>query len=250
MIKQRIIALTLIIFALAIHYTAQAQTYAIESLEGLNTKITLSEQSVGKVLNIYCLKDTIHLGNYAYIREVKVLGKKMLQVTYGIMAGSDISAANLLLLCVSNGKLCQALHVESFLKSSLKAIDSDTNAILFDEHQFRRLTMHLTGTDKSNYKLSVNIHDEEKSKAHPKSSHNTNTRVILNFDADEHIFYSTHMQVSKYFKVFDTKTQKETKRYIKGNFPVIKLNADTYYFIKGEWYGWGSKNNLVKYAYK
>jgi hypothetical protein len=121
---------------------------------------------------------------------------------------------------------------------------------MFDEHQFRQLNLHLTGSDKSNYKLSVNIHDEEKSKAHPKNSHNTNIRVILNFDADEYIFYSTHQQVSKYFKVFDIKTQKATKLYIKGNFPVIKLNAAIYYFIKDEWYGWGDKNYLVKYAYK
>jgi hypothetical protein len=231
--------------------TARAQTYAMQSVEGIKTRIKIAHGSNDENVTIYCLHDSLKLRFYNNMQDVSVFQNKFLQITYGVHAGSDIASTNLLLLCVSKGKLCQALHITSFINASMKAVDTDTDTLVLDEHRFFQSKSHLTGTNKSNYRFNINLQDKSTSKSDPKTNYNIDTTMVLNFDTDKHVFYSDHRAVSQYFSVYDYKTSKDIKRYFKGTFPVIKIRQNiTYYFIKGEWYNRSNNNQLSKDAYK
>jgi len=231
--------------------TARAQTFAVQSFEGIKTRIKIAHGSNDKNVTIYCLHDSLKLRFYNNIQDVSVLQNKFLQITYVARAGSDIASTNLLLLCVSKGKLCQALHITSFINASIKAVDTDADTLLFNEHRFFQSKSHLTGTNKSNYKFNINLQDKSTSKSDPKTNYSIDTTMMLSFDTDKNVFFSARRAVSQYFSIYDNKTSKDIKLYFKGTFPVIKTRQNiTYYFIKGEWYTCSNNNQLSKYAYK
>jgi hypothetical protein len=229
--------LALFIFVCGLIETAKAQTYTVKSFEGIKTQIKIAHGSNDRNLTIYCLHDSLKLRFYNNMQDVSVLQNKFLQITYRVHAGSDIASTNLLLLCVSKGKICQALHIMSFINTSIKAVDTDTDTLILDEHRFFQSKSHLTGTNKSNYKFNIVFQDKSTSKSDPKTNYSIDTTMVLNFDADNHVFYNTRRAMSQYFSIYDNKTSKDIKRYFKGTFLVIKIRENiTYYFIKGEWY--------------
>src|ERR1700744_1149977 len=92
---------------------AKAQSYNIQSFEGNVASINMSYKPGSGILSISYLQDTLLINDYMSIDKVTVMGKQFLQISYVKRAGSNEDAMNQLILYTSNGKLHQALHVNS-----------------------------------------------------------------------------------------------------------------------------------------
>jgi hypothetical protein len=239
MVKLKIYLLASFIFYYTVHNIAEAQSYSIKSFEGSNAKINLNYKLFSKTLSVSCLNDTLFLNDYTGTTEVHVLNERFLQIIYDVRGGSGLDLRNTLILSVNKNNINVSMLVASYV-----GVTSMYQQGLY------KLKLNMLGDSKSNYKLIIDIHDEQKFKRNPQTNYTHNSKVTLSFDASQNIFYSTHERIAKYFSTFDDNTGKAKKQYISGTFPVINLGKIHYYFIKGEWYGTSFKDNLVQYAYK
>ncbi|WEK19294.1 MAG: hypothetical protein P0Y49_21190 [Candidatus Pedobacter colombiensis] len=247
-IKRGLILLFLLMTVCSLYNTTNAQTYSLQSLEGAKVRVNLLYKPSLGTLAISYLKDTLLLVDYMDINNVKVLNNRFLQITYAKRAGSNEDLENMLLLCVDNKKLCQAMHIRSGSTYDMRNIQHIKGNL--SEYQLFKVKVRLFGNGKNNYKLNLSIHDESTSERTPKTNHNYNKQVILSFDPNQDIFYSTRQSISKTFTVYDPKIQQTIKQDVNGVVPVITLDKSNYYYVKGEWYEQGIKDYLLKYAYK
>lgn len=225
-----------------------AQTFQLQSFDGTKVKVQLAYNPALGTLAIACAKDTIYLVDYMDLDDVKILNDRFLQVSYAKRAGSNEGLANTLLLSVDHNKLIQGIHIKSFSEYDMRNLDHIKGSL--SEYQLFKVKTQLLGHDKTTYKLNLNIHDESNSERLPKTNHNYNTQLILNFDPKKNIFYDTHQTIAKTFMVYNPKNQRTTKQYLNGKVPVITIGKSSYYYINGEWYEKGDNNYLLKSAYK
>jgi hypothetical protein len=227
---------------------AKAQIYNIESFQGLKTEINLYYKPFSGCLTISCLKDTLHIDDYMDAYEIKVLGKKFLQITYLKRAGSNENLMNMLLLCVDNGKLCQALHVKCLSTYDMRNVYHIKGNR--SEYQLFKLKVKLLGNGKDTYRLNINIHDESSSEIAPKTNYNYNKQITLRFDPVLDVFYGTRKILSKSFNVYDPKTEDQIAQEVHGSVPTIIIRKNEYYYINGEWFQKGHNNNLLRLLFK
>jgi len=141
----------------------------------------------------------------------------------------------------TNDKINVSMLVYSFAKWF--AVDVDENLYT--------LKFNLTGNNKSDYKLIINVHNQQKSSDHPKLNYNKYEQVILNYDPNQNIFYSSHKSITHSFTINAPKMQQPEKRDINETLPIIFFGKnDIYYFIKGEWYHLGDYDTLYGEYYK
>lgn len=216
-----------------------AQVFNVKSLDEANEQVHIVPDYLKNTLIITCLTDTIRVSEFVGIKgEISVLNGQILKVVYKLRSGSNITRGNLLLLCINQHKLYQAAQIAFFSTYDVDMVynqKADAEK-LFDEHGDYHLKVNLKGSDKSNYQLDVNIHDEIRSKHDPKTNHNYDSMVTLNFDPDRCVFFNGQEDLSQYFTVYDPKTQRGIKQYLMGTYPVIKLGGLNYYYIKNDWY--------------
>ncbi len=250
MIKNSLTVSILLLFSTI----SNAQIFKIKALDGTNQQVGFYHELGDHKLVIRSLKDSIIIDDFMDLRkDISILKERFLAIHYGILIGSDQSRERLLLLCINNGKLCQALHVVSL--STYDIVDvynkKADSLKLFDEHENYEIKVNLIGEDKEHYKLNIKIHDQSKSKRDPTADHDCNKLEVLSFDANHSVFYTSHKEISKWhFAVYDPKTQKNTKQFLMGTFPTIELGVFNYYFIHNDWYEEGEDDNLLKYTYK
>jgi hypothetical protein len=229
---------------------SNAQTYSIKALDGLTQQIHLVHELGDQKLVIFCLNDTLTIDDFINVSDVFILKGSFLKIQYAIRTGSEQSRERLLLLCVNKNKLCQSLHIQSLGKYDIdKVFDRKADSLkLFNEHRDYEIKISLIGTDKRNYKLKVDVHDAFISKVSSQANYDYNSKVILNFDPTQGVFYSNDEDLSQYFNIYNHKTQSDIKQYVMGVFPTIKLDKNCYYYIKGEWFEKGNDINLIKYT--
>ena len=230
-----------------------AQIFKIKALDGTNHKVRFEHELGDQKLFITSLKDTIIIDDFIGLSEdISVLKESFLSIRYFIRTGSDQSREMLLLLCVNNNKLSQALYIVSLSTYDLVSVfNKKTDSLkLFDEHANYEVKINLIGSDKEHYKMNINVHDQSESKKNPKTNHSYDKLVILSFDSNQGIFYNARKDFSKYFTVWDPKFPRTTKQYIMGTFPTIELDKTNYYYIHSEWYEEGYGDNLFKHSYR
>jgi len=232
--KQKL--LLLFIAACAFWNSTKAQSYTIESLEGAKVKIHLTRTSSWYGAAISCLADTLFLNDYGGAKEIHVLKRKFLEIDYYTRGGSGFQCRNTVILSVKRNKINASILVTSFGKTFGGDLDGSLYSLKFN----------VTGDDKSNFKLIAHIYDRHKSYVNPKTSYIKNKQVILNFDPDQNIFYSTHKKIAQSFTI-DGASGASEKLAINETIPVISLDKDTYsYYIKGAWYHPGDNDRLFK----
>lgn len=205
---------------------AKAQTYEIDSFEGKKSKINLSYQPASGRLTISYLKDTLVVNNYMSIDDVKVQNKKLLQISYVKRAGSNQDAMNQLWLCISNGQLKQALHINSLIMYDLRP----------SEYSLYKLGLTLSGTTTDSYQLKLNLHREETSKDNPKSNKKYDQSSHLLFDKQHKVFYSNYENITGTYTFHNLDYKGNGKKALKLTTPVITIEKDKYYYINGNWY--------------
>ncbi|MEO6851147.1 MAG: hypothetical protein ABI203_06125, partial [Mucilaginibacter sp.] len=197
------------------------------------------------VLRMSCLKDTISITDYWDVPpEIVVLNNHFIKIEYAVRGGSDLALGNMLILCVNNNKLYEAMHVLRYIDSELGYIIDSKK---FTEHSNYTIKAVLNRETKNNYKLNVDVHDEVKS-SNPEICYNYKNQSILNFDVKNNVFYSIKEDLYGSFKISHSGRHKRTKQKIRGNFPVIILEKEIYYFIKDGWYELGRNNELDGYT--
>jgi hypothetical protein len=213
---------------------ACAQTYQVQSFDGAPSHVRVVQRPSEQGLAISCLRDTLILADCWALDQVKVLNKQFLQITYAIRAGSNEGLGSTLLLCVNQGKLRQALKVESYRNYDMRNLAHIPGNV--DEYELFQIQTQLLGTTSKTYKLKLIIHDESRSKTTPATNHLSTKQVVLSFDASRQLFYTRQEKVTSRIYVLDPKTDKVIALKEKDLVPVIALPTSTYYFVKGEWF--------------
>jgi len=222
------------------------KTFSIQSLDGKDQVVHIMPDYPKHVLRISCLKDTISLLDYWDVPpETVMLNKSFIKLEYAVRGGSDLGLGNMIILCVNNNKLYEAMHVLRYIDSQLSYVEDEKN---FNEHSNYVIKVTLSGNTKNNYKLNISVHDEVKSTSNPESIYNYQNQSVLNFDVNKNVFYSIKDDLYGSYKVYLPGRKKKAKQKIRGNFPVIILGKETYYFIKDSWYSIGRDNELSGYT--
>ncbi len=247
--KKKIFLVTILF--LRIICLVSGQTVSFKSFEGANESVCVLPNYAKNDLSISHLKDTLHIKGLTAVNSIDILSKCLLMIDYSVRGGSGIRLRRTIILGIGHGVLFQLLHItslfdEEYIDFSKKPPSTDTP----DESSHYAINLNLIEGKNQNYELKVKIHDEKKSKHTPEANYKYNSEVTLSFDTNKHIFYSTSQDISKYFTVFNPQTQKDSKQYIMGTFPVVKLGKREYYYINDGWYEKGGNDNLLKYAYR
>lgn len=179
-----------------------------------------------------CLKDTISIADFWGVPpEIQLLNKRFIEIRYEVRGGSNLGLGNTLILCVKGSKLLEAMHV-------LRYTNWETGGEKKDYH----IKLNLNSDKKSKYSLTVSIHDYSYSKRNPETNYTYNNKTTLSFDTKNSVFYNIKENI--YNHVTTTKAAKPIKQKVNGNFPVVILGKETYYFINNRWYQAGDNNEL------
>lgn len=248
-VKKQILIITILFVGLI--NIAQGQVFKIQSIDGDSQQICVVPHYGSKTLIIATFKDTLYIKDFTGIKAMLILNKYFLKIDYSIRAGSDLHVIRTLILSVNNNAICQSLFITSFVDELYMDFrkPADSSDLIVGE-KLSKTGIELVGNTSQNYKLNIKIHEEKKSKYASKNNYNRDTSFTLNFDPNQNIFYSAHQDISKYFTVYNPETQKETKQYVMGTFPVVKLGRMEYYYIKNEWYEKSNNDELSKYSYR
>ena len=240
----------IVITFLGIFRYAHGQKIDVLSFEGTNEPVFVLSDDKDN-LSVAFLKDTLHIKDVYNVKSIAVLDKRFLKIDYTSRGGSGINLQLTLLLCIRNNKLYQPLHITSlFREEFIDFRKKHTGAATPDIISDNTVKVNISGTSYSGYKMNANVYDWKKSKENPHDDYNKESNIILNFDAVNNVFYNSHAHLSKYFTVYDPKTGEESKQYLMGTFPEVKLGDYIYYYIKGEWYERGGGDDLSKYSYR
>ena len=198
------------------------KTFNIVSLDGKNEKVKIIPDYVNSVLKITCMKDTITIPDFWKVQpEINLLNKNFIEIRYAVRGGTGIGLGNTLILCVNGSKLYEAMHV-------LRYINGDSGDLKNDYH----IELALNGDSNDNYKLRLSIHDDVFSKRKPNINYVYNNQTVLSFDTKQNAFYSIKEDIyDRSIKSGNGKKQK-----VNGNYPVIILGKQTYYFINNRWH--------------
>jgi len=155
------------------------RAYTIKAFNGRDQKVHIMPDYFNHLLKISCLKDTISILDYWGVpAEVTVLNKNFIKISYAVRGGSGLGLGNVMILCVSGGKLYEAIHV-------LEYVNGESG----DEQDRYKIKIMISGDNKETYKLHVGIHDSVKSKATPAINYNYNNQTVLSFDETRNVFY-------------------------------------------------------------
>lgn len=200
------------------------KTFNVTSLNGKAIKVRVIPDYVNRVLRMTCLKDTVSIPDFWGVPpDIEMLNKKFIRISYAVRGGSNLGLGKTLILCVNNNKLVEAMHV-------LKYTNWDSGDEKMDYH----ISLILNGSNNTNYQLTVSIHDYVYSKRNPETSYSYSDKTILSFDQSKNVFYSIKENVYNHVAV--TKESKSTTVKVNGNYPVIILGKETYYYINNRWY--------------
>lgn len=221
---------------------ATAQTYRLQSLDGVPVQVQVRELRYHspRALALMCGKDTVFAYDYWAPGQIKVLNQHFLQVTYAVRGGTNIGLGNTLVLCVANGRLCQAMKARTFSEYDIRNLAHIPGNP--DEYELYRVRTQLVGTTSKTYQLHLTIHDEAHSKQDPATNHNNTKHVWLRFDSTHGVFYSTTKKLPSLYSAYDPKKDRVIRLTANEPVPVIALpgrtsyHNSTYYFINGEWY--------------
>ncbi|MEE1946539.1 hypothetical protein VRU48_15545 [Pedobacter sp. KR3-3] len=247
--KLKQISIVAILLVVLVTNSVKSQQFKLQSLDGAKIEFRVSKNDQN-ILSIIYASDTVYVRDVKDIKSARVLGNRFLMINYGVRAGTGISSARTLLLSGYQKKLIKSLEVTSLFREDFLDFDNHvTSPMKAEVKSVYNVELSLLGNSIANYKLVVKIHDERTSMHAPKTDYNKNGVETLSFDKTDRVFYSLHEDISGYFTLWDSKMQKEIRKYVKGNFAIAKLGTYKYYYINGSWYFKSDNNELTKYAY-
>lgn len=240
---KRVLIITILMVGIA--NIASAQVFTLTSFTGAKKAVTVSPISNKGEVSIMSLKDTIRFVDVYTIEKATLLNPDFLMVTCSVRAGSGMRLEKTVIVCAKGDHVYEALRISSFFKEDFldfsKPVQGPMKVSL---KTIYRAGLDLIEDQANNYKLHVKIHAERKSIIRAADNYSYNHAVSLNFNTSQNVFYNGEEYLAQSFSIFSIKTNAESKRYIKGTFPIVKLGDYKYYYIKGEWYEFTSPSQL------
>lgn len=244
------ITILIILLIVLVNSQLKAQSIKIQSFDGKTQVINIVPDYDKGDLIIATLQDTLHIENCTNVEKISSLSANFVQVVYQIRGGSGIHLRHTLILTVKNNRLYQALHITSLFSEEFIDFNKKPVSTTPDKSSHYEVKINLIDTNYSDIKIAASIFNDEKLKANPKNGYSKKNNIVLAYDTVKNIFYSSVIDISQYFTIYDPKMQKESKQYLMGTFPIVQLGSYSYYNIRGEWYEKEHGDNLLKYAYK
>jgi len=246
---KRIGIITILLTGLIVN-VSKSQVYKLKSFDGSEAQFQVVFKGERLKLSVIYLNDTVQISDVNYIKAINVISNNFLMIVYDVRAGVGMNLMQMLILSANNNKICQSLNITSLFHVEFLDFSRHlTSPIEPEIKSTYKVNLSLKGSNSQDYKLYTKIHDERKSIHEPKTNYNRSNIANLNFDRTQHIFYNSHEYVSRQFTIFNPKAQEETKQYIKGTFPVIKLGSHKYYCINDKWYEKNEDGSLSQYIY-
>jgi hypothetical protein len=205
-----------------IHTKKDTKTFNIQSLEGKILKVKVLPDYVHNILYVLYLTDTIRIFDYWDVPpQTSYLSKQFFKINYEVRGGSNLGLGNSLVICVSNDKLYEALHV-------LRYSDWESDLVKTYNTKFA-LVSH-----KQEYVLTANIRDKSASTSNPETDYDYSNISKLHFDKKLKVFYSIKKNFYDTLQVVYPQTS--YRRAIEGNFPEVILGDSKYLFIGSQWF--------------
>jgi hypothetical protein len=211
---------------LTLFNTVYAQSYTITSFEGTPVKVNLSHRLDSTKLSVSILTDSILIPYFDKVINVQVLKGNFLEIVWRGPEFRHSADTVTTVLSVSKNKI----DVSAYFLSFVNWFRPRMGDLPYQKIRYTATSM-LTGTDKSNYKLHVDVIDRVNSRPYAKDDHNRNLHLILTFDPVQNIFFSSRKNIDQVF-TFD----RSTKQHVKGLLPILVLGACTNYYYNGKWY--------------
>jgi hypothetical protein len=208
------------------------KTFNIQSLEGKILKVKVLPDYVHNILCIIYLTDTLKIFDFwGVFPQLSYLSKQFLKINYEVRGGSNLGLGNSLIICVSNNKLYEALHVLRYTDWESELVKTYNVKFAFVTHKKESI-------------LTASIKDKSFSKKNPETNYVYTNTSKLHLDKKLKIFYSIKKNLYDTLKVVYPDTT--YRREIEGNFPEVILEDNKYVFIGGQWF---ELNNgaLIKY---
>ena len=208
------------------------KTFNIQSLEGKTIRVKIVPDYVHNILCVIYLKDTVKVFDYWDVfPKTSYLSKQFLKIDYEVRGGSNFALGNSLIICVSNNKLYEALHVLLYTDWESELVKTYNVKFAFVIH-------------KKDYVITTSIRDKSLSSTNPETDYDYTNSSKLHFDKKLKVFYSIKKDLHDTLKVGYVDTT--YKREIEGNFPEVILEDNKYVFIGGQWFEL-DKDAIVKY---
>jgi hypothetical protein len=206
--------------------------FNIQSLEGKTLKVKVLPDYVHDILYVIYLTDTVKVFDYWDVSpKISYLSRQFLKINYEVRGGSNLGLGNSLIICVSNNKLYEALHVLRYTDWESELVKTYNVRFAFARR-------------KKDYVITASIRDKSISTNDPETNYDYTNSSKLHFDKRLKVFYSIKQNIYDTLKVVYPNTT--YKREIQGNFPEVILENNRYVFIGGQWF---ELNNgiIVKY---
>ena len=217
----------------------QDGVYTITSIDGKLTKVRIVRKALTDgITRIKTATDRLGIMGTMGIDTVFALNKNLLQVVYSPHGGSNDGYQNTLILAVNKGKLYIVMEVMSYHEFGLNGPDG-----------IYKLNVRLTGQNLKDNQLLVNVRDIDSSGTDAAKQHDLRRSFVLKYDSEKNIFYNGVRNINVKADFYDNKTDQLKQRYIKGAFPVIKIDDYEYFFIGKIWYGGGKNTYTGKYSF-
>jgi hypothetical protein len=244
-------SLFIIFLLVLLRKQTQAQTFQLQSFDGKKQVVKVSVAAGRDVLNLITGKDTLKINDCMVLEEAIVLNKSFIRLVYTMRGGTGINTRGLLIVGCKDNRLYQAVHIvslyhEEFIDFSKKKITLNAPDVITNY----AVKVKLSGDKYPVYKMNVAVHAENTEKDNPGKSYNRTGNVMLNFDTVNNVFYSGRTKIAKHFKMYNVKTGKHTRPFIKGDFPTIKLDSYKYYYASGTWYEENDYGDLIMLSYR
>jgi len=209
-----------------------AKTYTVQSLEGKTARVKLLPDYVHNILCVIYLTDTVKVFDYWDVRpKTSYLSKQFLKIDYEVRGGSNLGLGNSLIICVSNNRLYEALHI-------LRYSDWESELVKTYNVKFALVTL------KNDYVITASVRDKSVSTKSPETNYYYTGSSKLHFDKNLKVFYSIKQNLYDTLQVsYPTTTYKHK---IEGNFPEVILEDNKYVFIGGQWFEL-RKGSIIKY---
>ncbi|QEC75021.1 hypothetical protein [Mucilaginibacter ginsenosidivorax] len=208
------------------------RTFNIQSLEGRTVRVKVLPDYIHNILCVIYLKDTVKVfGYWDVVPKTSYLSKRFIKIDYEVRGGSNFALGNSLIICVSDNKLFEALHV-------LRYADWESELVKTYNVKFALVDR------KKDYVLTASIRDKSISSINPETNYSYTNSSKLHFDRKLKIFYSIKSNLYDTLNVsyHDTTYKQE----IQGNFPEAILGDNKYVFIGGQWFEL-RKGSIIKY---
>jgi hypothetical protein len=146
------------------------RTYNIQSLEGRTVRVKVLPDYIRNILCVIYLKDTVKVfGYWDVVPKTSYLSKRFIKINYEVRGGSNFGLGNSLIICVSNNKLYEALHVLRYTDWESELVKTYNVKFALAEY-------------KKDYVLTANIRDKSISSINPETDYDYTNSSKLHFD--------------------------------------------------------------------